>query len=127
MGWESDIIGAISNKAQAGVSRLSPPLELAEVVSAPPDLAITLRGLEIGKENLYINDHLLKDYTRTVDITWSDPYLDRCDHTGGAERHIDPEDAKVVTKDDLKVGDMVAVIPFPGSQSFLILCKAVKA
>ena len=110
MGWESDIIGAISNKAQAGVSRLSPPLELAEVVSAPPDLAITLRGLEIGKENLYINDHLLKGYTRTVDITWSDPV-----------------DAKVVTKDELKVGDMVAVIPFPGSQSFLIVCKVVKA
>ena len=128
MNWEDIILDATNNEANKGIPTLSPPLEVGTVIEPPPNLVIDMRGLQLRRDKgqLLINNFLLKDYIRTVDIEWEDPYLHTMDeHQETKVHHKKNIDATVTTKDELRVGDEVILIPFAGKQKWFVSCKVV--
>lgn len=126
MTWEHDILSTVAGEAGKKIPALSPPMERGVVISPLPDIQIEYRGVILDKDNLVFNDFLLKDYQRTIDITWGNPNLHNGDYTGSPERHDNAIDATIKTKDDLKVGDEVILFPFAGKQQYFVACKAVR-
>ena len=124
MGWESDLLNAMRKETASTVPSLSPPIDLGTVIAPPPNLVVEVRGMQLRRDKgeLLVSESLLKNYKRKLDIKLSDGNL----HTpNGTTQHKDLIDAIATTKDELKAGDKVLVLPFADKQRWLVACKVV--
>ncbi|MGE5704737.1 MAG: DUF2577 domain-containing protein [Clostridia bacterium] len=122
----------------------------AEVVSAPPELKIKLKGndkLIIPKELIVVAEHLTKEYKREVkaeakgkmdfqgglpSVTLT-PIPSPVTHThaaqamslSGGDFSLKQGEAKIEYTNELKSGDKVMVISFEGGQKFFIMDRIV--
>ena len=89
-----------------GAESNSPSICIAKVISPPPEIIIQTKDLQLYKDDIYIADYLLAEYSRKVSIANS---------TGTA----------ITMLDTIKVGDELAVLPTGDNQTWIILCKVV--
>lgn len=82
----------------------NPSITLGKVINPT---TVQVGDLQITKENLYFADYLLKGYKRELNVN------------GTSNTYI--------TKDTLKQGDIVAVVPTQDMQTYIILAKVVEA
>lgn len=102
------------------------------------DLTITMGDLPIDKKNIYISDHLLKEYKRKVrtDVILKPKVTGITNSTNdggqGASSHshelesLSISDSYLYTRDTLKVGDLVSVIPTEDGQMYFVMNRVVK-
>ena len=121
----------------AGVSQStnSPSLQIGKVIAPPPEIRIAYNGIELEKEELWINSNLLVGYPRTAAGHIVSATQNRAGGSGDAqyESHNhdinnDFSDSWTYT-DTLKVGEYVFVMPFFDDQQkqvYAILGQATK-
>jgi len=122
----------------------------AEVVSAPPELKIKLKGndkLIIPKELIVVAEHLTKEYKREIKVEAKGkadlsgglpsvtltPIPAPVTHTHAAtalsvstgDFSLKQGEAKLEYASELKSGDKVIVISFEGGQKFFIMDRIV--
>ncbi|WP_273092346.1 DUF2577 domain-containing protein [Clostridium thermopalmarium] len=93
-------------------AKFNPPsVQLGEMISSD---TLKLGELQITKSNLYFADYLLKGYERqiTFEISKEDNTKEKMSVT-------------YKTDDELKPGDIVAVLPTEDRQTYIILAKVV--
>ncbi|WP_183192400.1 DUF2577 domain-containing protein [Brevibacillus fluminis] len=121
-----------------------------EVVSAPPELKVKLKGndkLIIPKELLVVAEHLTKEYKRELKVETKGkadlqggmpsvtltPIPSPISHTHAAtalsvsagDFSLKQGEAKMEYASELKAGDKVMVISFEGGQKFFIMDRIV--
>ena len=92
--------------------------------------SVKIDDLILTKENLYIADYLVSGYTRKLET----PYLSDVKlEVNKGEQYVSnveaelTEEKKVVLKDGLKKGDLVAVQRLQNNNMYVILARVVKA
>lgn len=95
----------------AGSSNNPPSIQIAEVVSPPPNLIIKMGDLQVDKDNILIADYLLgedsyiREYKTSNDkLTWGDSNY-------------------MKYTDTLKEGDLLGVMPVEDRQLYIILAR----
>ena len=93
------------------------------VISPPPNAQIRLNDTVIlGNNQLVFAAHILEDYERELelegDIKFSDPTL--------GEPTFEAKKVKSTTKDTLKEGDEVILLPTADEQLYFVVGKAVR-
>ena len=120
----SKIIEIIKDK---GASKNPPSIQIGEVISPPPNLIIKIGDLQVDKDNILIADYLLKEHKRQIK---SDTMLLPVNETGtttvnSSHSHNIADftivDTYIYTKDTLKVGEMLAIMPVYDRQLYIIL------
>ena len=120
----------------AGVSQnnQSPTLVIGKVISDLPNIKIQYNGIILDKNDLWINDYLLTNHTRTHKGHIVSATQNRSGGGGYAEfashnHDIDNDytDTETTTDSDLKAGFYVAMYPIQDStdntnQKYVVLC-----
>jgi hypothetical protein len=83
-------------------------VELATVVSVPPNLVIQTGDVQITNANILVADYLLNNYSRQININSNPEIIGQINFI-----------------DTLNVGDQVAVQAVSDEQIYLVLCKVV--
>lgn len=101
-----------------------PQPSVGVVVTPPPKLSVRWNNIVIPPERIYLSDYWMPGHTRHIVGETSN----RGGGSGDAsyESHNHPIDNDETWTDTLKPGDLVAVHPQEGGQSFIITCKLVK-
>lgn len=117
----SEIIDILSPKDE--INGL-PYIETGEVVSPLPDLKVKVRDLIYRKYNIKIDDYWLNGHKRKITI----PSSTLTGVDSGKDSHIAggfPE-AEIIFKDELVVGDKVAVMQSKDKQSLYVFFRIGK-
>lgn len=117
----SEIIDILSPKDE--INGL-PYIETGEVISPLPNLKIKLRDLTYKKENIKLDEYWVKGHKRKISIPSAS--LTGSDSMGN--RHIEggfPE-AEIIFKDELVVGDEVAVMQSKDKQTLYVFFRIGK-
>ena len=118
---------------------------IALVTSAPPNLKVQYKNIELDKDNIWINESLLDTYIREFQTEKSkmnlqgETALALAGVTGQATEnptgHKHPiqfqsqdytAEGKIKFIDTLKKGDKLAILPTEDNQDFIILSKVVR-
>lgn len=136
----SKIIEIIKDK---GASKNPPSIQIAEVISPPPNLIIKIGDLQIDKDNILIADYLLKEHKRKITIRGERIKFRKDNPVGQTEvanshshplSYVDVDnvpveiDAKtepsyIQTEDTLKEKELLAVLPVEDRQLYIILAR----
>ena len=124
----------------AGVSQnnQSSGLVIGKVIQDLPNIKIQYNGIILDKDDLWINDYLLTNHTRThkwhivsatQNRTGGGGYAEFASHNH--DIHNDYTDTKTTTDSDLKVGFYVAMFPIQDStdntkQKYVVLCHITR-
>lgn len=95
--------------------------ETAEVTKEMPDLEITLRDLPYKKEKIKIDDYYIAGHEREIEIPSTT--LTGSDSMGDAHISGGFPKAKIIFRDELKIGDKVAVLQSKDKQTLYVLFK----
>lgn len=101
-----------------------PFIETGEVISPLPDLKVKLRDLVYRKDNIKLDDYWVKGYKRKITI----PSAKLTGSDSRGDSHIEggfPE-AEIIFKDELEVGDKVAVMQSKDKQSLYVFFRIGK-
>ena len=119
----SDLIEILNSIAR---NNQSPVIGIGEVTSTSP-LKILYNGIELEEKELWVNDYLLTNHSRTArgTINSGTQPAGHHSHTHGIANPYD--DTIIYTDTDLKVGYRVAIMPMQDSvdkskQQFMVLC-----
>jgi hypothetical protein len=98
-------------------------VELATVISVPPNLVIQTGDVQITNSNILIADYLLNTYMRQVKI----PPTSNVSSTVTNNNSVTSIglSGQIDFTDTLNVGDQLAVQAVQGGQMYLILCRVV--
>lgn len=106
-----------------------PGIRLAEVVSSPPNIKIRLGELQIDKNNIWIADYLLPNYTRQITLGGDGEAITH-DGGGSYSPYTTLEslqfNGSLTFVDTIKTGDVLAVIPTTDEQTYIILARVVQ-
>lgn len=128
---------------EKGADRNPPSIQIAEVVSPPPNLIIKIGDLQIDKDNILIADYLLKQHQRKITIRGERIKFDKNNPVGvteiasnhsheikninvdNTEVEIDAKAKKsyIQTEDTLKEKELLAVMPVENRQLYIILAR----
>lgn len=117
----SEIIDILSPKDE--INGL-PYIETGEVISPLPDLKVKVRDLVYRKDNIKLNDYWVKGHKRKITI----PSAKLTGTDARGDSHIEggfPE-AEIIFKDELIVGDKVAVMQSKDKQSLYVFFRIGK-
>ena len=81
-------------------------LERGKVLVPPPDTKIQIRDITLEKDDVIFSNFLLKNYKRIVDLE-------------GEEEGI-LKNFKMVTKNEVRAGDQVVMMPFADGQMWYV-------
>ena len=121
----------------------APGIQIAEVISPPPNLVIKVNDLQIDNDNILIADYLLEKHRRKVILRGERIKFRKNNPVGQTETadshshgiaYIDVDnevfelDAKnepsyIQTEDTLKEGELLAVMPVSDKQLYIILAR----
>lgn len=107
-----------------------PSIQVAEVISTPPNLVIKLGDLQVDKDNILIADYLLPGYKRKASQKSAGNIIS---HDDGDPREYSPytvieeltHSGSIEFTDTLQTGDMVVVMPTEDKQTYIILARVV--
>ena len=128
---------------QEGAKYNAPDLMLGEVLTEEPNLTIKTGGIQLDKDNLYIADYLLKNYTRkisfkgnanfsggSVDGNTSSVSVSEHGNHGHRVTNISVSNTLhdeignlCFTESQLKRGDLVALQQLSGTNKFVVYCR----
>lgn len=122
-----DIIKGVS------INNNSPSIIIGKVISDLPNIQIQYNGITLDKKDLWINDYLLTNHTRThkghiVSATQNKSggggYAEFASHNHDINN--DYTDSETTTDSDLKAGFYVALMPMQSEdgtkQKYIVLC-----
>ena len=101
-----------------------PYIETGEVISPLPDLKVKVRDLVYRKDNIKLDDYWVKGHKRKITI----PSAKLTGTDARGDSHIEggfPE-AEIIFKDELVVGDKVAVMQSKDKQSLYVFFRIGK-
>lgn len=105
-------------------------LQLAEVISAPPEIKIKVKDVEIDKDNIMIADYLLPEYKREFTQSCEGEIISHTEPPALYDSHTIVESLNVHGKcswtDTLAKGDVVAVFPIEDWQNYVIVARVVR-
>lgn len=121
---EHSIATILSVNHDIAEEHVRPQPSVGVVVTPPPALSVRWNNIVITHEQIYLSDYWLPGHTRHI----VGATANRGGGSGDAayESHNHPIDNDETWTDTLKPGDLVAVHPQEGGQSFIITCKLVK-
>lgn len=117
----ADIIDILSPKDE--INGL-PFIETGEVVSPLPDLKVKVRDLIYRKDNIKIDDYWVNGHKRKITIPSAS--LTGADAKGDSHVAGGFPEAEIIFKDELKVGDKVAVMQSKDKQSLYVFFRIGK-
>lgn len=117
----ADIIDILSPKDE--INGL-PYIETGEVVSPLPDLKVKVRDLIYRKDNIKIDDYWVKGHKRKITIPSAS--LTGSDSKGDSHIAGGFPEAELIFKDELEVGDKVAVMQSKDKQSLYVFFRIGK-
>ena len=95
---------------------------VGKITAPPPDIKIAWKGIEITKEQIFIDDYLLVGHSRTAKGQITSGTQEAGHHVH--KHDIDnPYTETFILTDTLQVGDLVEVTPLKGNQLFIVKCK----
>ena len=126
-----------------GSSSNPPSIQIAEVISPPPNLIIKIGDLQLDKNNVLIADYLLKEHKRKITIRGERIKFRKDNPVGETEvanAHSHPleymdvdnapveidakdESSYIQTEDTLKEKDLLAVLSVEDRQLYIILAR----
>lgn len=130
-----NLLGIMRN---VSVDSNSPVLVIGKVIRDLPDIKIQYNGIILDKNDLWINDYLLLNHSRTHKGHIVSATQNRAGGGGYAEFashnhdiHNDYTDLEITTDSDLKAGFYVAMFPLQDStdntkQKYVVLCHISK-
>lgn len=101
-----------------------PYIETGEVISPLPDLKVKLRDLIYRKENIKLDDYWVKGHKRKITIPSAK--LTGTDARGDSHIVGGFPEAEIIFKDELEVGDKVAVMQSKDKQSLYVFFRIGK-
>lgn len=117
----SEIIDILSPKDE--INGL-PFIETGEVVSPLPDLKVKLRDLTYKKENIKLDEYWVKGHKRKITIPSAK--LTGADVRGDSHVVGGFPEAEIIFKDELVVGDEVAVMQSKDKQTIYVFFRIGK-
>lgn len=128
----------LSMMQDQGKKHNPPSICLGEITSINP-INIKVEDLILDKDDLLISDNLVQGYKSNVDITSSGTLVSNTQNTSGgsgessfaSHSHAINNDynltgsAELSFKDQLKIGDLLALMPTENRQIYIVLCKVV--
>lgn len=117
----SEIIDILSPKDE--INSL-PYIETGEVISPLPNLKIKLRDLVYKKENIKLDEYWVKGHKRKITIPMAT--LTGADARGDSHVSGSFPDAVIIFKDELVVGDEVAVMQSKDKQTLYVFFRIGK-
>ena len=97
---------------------------VGKITAPPPDIKIAWKGVELTKEQIYIDEYLLVGHARTAKGQITSGTQEAGHHVH--KHDIDnPYEETFILTDTLKIGDLVEVTPLKGDQLFIVKCKLV--
>ncbi|MBI6873740.1 DUF2577 domain-containing protein [Clostridium aciditolerans] len=119
-----DCYGKLINIIKKHGSAYNPPsIDLGVVLNLDP-LIIKIGDLQLTKDNLLVADYLLKNYKRKITIPSTSATGST---TTGSITTIGISDADLNFTDSLKKEDILACLATEDRQTYIILCRVVKA
>ncbi|MEK5171823.1 DUF2577 family protein [Heyndrickxia sp. FSL W8-0496] len=107
-----------------------------KVISPPPNAKIRLNDVVIlYNNNLVWSAHMLEEYERELELKGEIKFTDSdCGSTSdgatvttlNVDTTFEAKDVKMTTKDTVKEGDEVILMPTTDDQLYFVLCKAVR-
>lgn len=120
-GYASDLLGLFDPQPHmVGL----PYCETGEVKSPLPDLVIKLRGIDYEKDNIKLDEYWVKGHEREIQIPSST--LTGSDSDGDSHISGGFPKAKIIFKDELKTGDLVACLQSKDKQTLYVLFKIAR-
>lgn len=101
-----------------------PYIETGEVVSPLPELKVKVRDLVYRKDNIKLNDYWVNGHKRKITIPSAS--LTGADARGDSHMAGGFPDAEIIFKDELVVGDKVAVMQSKDKQSLYVFFRIGK-
>ena len=101
-----------------------PYCETGEVISPLPDLVVKVRDIDYKKKNIKLDEYWVKGHEREIEIPMAP--LDSSDtHGDGHIAGAFPK-AKIIFKDELKAGDLVACLQSKDKQTLYVIYKIAR-
>ena len=101
-----------------------PYIETGEILSPLPDLKVKVRDLIYRKDNIQIDDYWVNGHKRKITIPSAS--LTGADAKGDSHVAGGFPEAEIIFKDELKVGDKVAVMQSKDKQSLYVFFRIGK-
>lgn len=101
-----------------------PYCETGEVISPLPDLVVKVRDIEYKKKNIKLDEYWVKGHTREIEIPMAP--LDGSDTNGDGHIAGAFPKAKIIFKDELKAGDLVACLQSKDKQTLYAIYKIAR-
>ncbi|MET3616724.1 hypothetical protein ABID14_000344 [Peptoniphilus olsenii] len=101
-----------------------PYCETGEVISPLPDLEIKVRDINYKKKNIKLDEYWVKGHEREIEIP-SAPFIG-ADSKGDSHIAGGYPKAKIIFKDELKAGDLVACLQSKDKQTIYVIFKIAR-
>lgn len=101
-----------------------PYCETGEVISPLPDLVVKVRDIDYKKKNIKLDEYWVKGHTREIEIPMTQ--LTGSDSRGDSHVQGSFPKAKIIFKDELKAGDLVACLQSKDKQTLYVIYKIAR-
>ena len=101
-----------------------PYCETGEVISPLPDLVVKVRDIDYKKNNIKLDEYWVKGHTREIEIPMAQ--LTGSDSRGDSHVQGSFPKAKIIFKDELKAGDLVACLQSKDKQTLYVIYKIAR-
>lgn len=101
-----------------------PYCETGEVISPLPDLVVKVRDIDYKKKNIKLDEYWVKGHTREIEIPMAQ--LTGSDSRGDSHVQGSFPKAKIIFKDELKAGDLVACLQSKDKQTLYVIYKIAR-
>lgn len=128
---------ALYGMMQSAGGQSSPTATIGTIITPPPEITISYNGFTLNKNDIYINNWLLKDYYREYKGHIKSATQDRSGGSGDAQyeshNHDIDNDYTLTsyTTDTLKKNDKVLLLPMTAedgsTQKYVVMCKIVNS
>lgn len=112
-----------------GIAGEHQPLQggLGKIIAPPPNIVISWNGIELTKEQIYLNEYWLIGHRREAKGTINSG-TQPAGHHSHAHGIANPYTDDIIYTDTLKPGDWVTVFPveMEGEQLYMVTAKMVK-
>lgn len=98
------------------------PFFIGKIISDNP-LLIQAGNIQLERDDLLINEFLLKNHKRKVHIKSKNMDADLDSKKDFKVSDIDMYESEIETEDDFKAGDQVVLLMSTDQQQFVLLCK----
>ena len=101
-----------------------PYCETGEVISPLPELVVKIRDIDYKKKNIKLDEYWVKGHEREIEIPMAP--LDGSDTNGDGHIAGAFPKAKIIFKDELKAGDLVACLQSKDKQTLYVIYKIAR-